>query len=175
MGCFSIVSFPLESLVCLDPLLVIYFTVTKLTVCSVHVADFRIHDRNNKTIYFYARTFNALNCHLWWPISAITCQIIMSTSQIFMLTCLIIMSICQTNIITTSSLISCFYSVLLHLIAIYLSIKYLTSRHHYLTSCHNFLTSRQNDLESVIVTKKLCFQTMMSNCQILCRLVRSLC
>ena len=49
-------------------------------------------------------------CHVWWHISAITCQIIMSTCQIFMLTCQlfmmtcqIIMLTCQKNITTTSS------------------------------------------------------------------------
>ena len=50
------------------------------------------------------------NPYLWWPISAITCQIIMSTChifmltcQLFMLTCQILMSTCQKNITTTSS------------------------------------------------------------------------
>ena len=89
--------------------------------------------------------------HLWWHISAINCQIIMSTCQIFMLTCQlfmstsqIIMSTCQKNNTTTRSLINSFYSVLMPLTAIYLSIKYLTSRPHYLTSWHNDLTSWHN-------------------------------
>ena len=78
-----------------------------------------------------------LTC-LWWHISAITCQIIMSTCQIFMLTCQLFMSTCQKNIITTFSLISCFHIVFMPVTAIYLSIKYLTSRHNDLTSRHNY-------------------------------------
>ena len=52
---------------------------------------------------------------LWWHISAITCQIIMST-------CHIIMSTSQKNIITTSSQKSYFYIVLMPLTAVYLPV-----------------------------------------------------
>ena len=51
---------------------------------------------------------------------------------------LFIMLTFQKKIIKTSSLISCFYSMLLPLIAIYFSILYLTSQHNDLTSGHNF-------------------------------------
>ena len=105
---------------------------------------------------------------IWWHISAITCHLIMSTSQNFMLTCQIIMSTCQKNVVTTRGFISCFFSVLMPVFAIYFSIKYPTCRHHYLTSRHKDLTS---DIQNVI-TEKLCFQTIISTCQILYRLAR---
>ena len=66
----------------------------------------------------------------------------MLTSQLFMSTCQLFMSTCQKNIIITSCWKSYFYIVLMTLTVIYLSVYYLTSRHHYLTSRHNFLTSR---------------------------------
>ena len=66
--------------------------------------------------------------HLWWHISATTCQIIMLNCQILMPFCQIFMLTCQKKIIITSSLISCIYSVLMPLTAIYMTIWYLTSR-----------------------------------------------
>ena len=60
---------------------------------------------------------------------------------VIMSTCQIIMSTCLDKIVTTSSFISWFYSALMPLNAIYLSIRYLTSRHNDLTSRHNYLTS----------------------------------
>ena len=42
---------------------------------------------------------------LWWHISAINCQKIMSTCQIFMLTCQLFMSICQIIIMSTCQII----------------------------------------------------------------------
>ena len=70
----------------------------------------------------------------------LTCQIFMLTCQLFTSICQIISLTSQKNIITTSSLISCFYIVFMPLtaICIYLSIKYLISQHHYLTSRHNY-------------------------------------
>ena len=110
--------------------------------------------------YFDDIWFILLVCRfLWWHFSSITCQIIMSTCQIFILTWQLfiltwktIKSTCQIKIVT-SSFISCFYSVSMPLIVLFLSIWYLTSR-------HNDLTGRLNYLKSS-------FQTIMLTCQIM--------
>ena len=63
-----------------------------------------------------------------------------------MLTCQLLMSTCQKIIITITSSIYWFYTVLMSLTSIYLSIWHLTYRHQFLISWYSFLTSRQNDL-----------------------------
>ena len=87
--------------------------------------------------------------------------------------------------------ISCFCSVLMTLTVIYLSIWFLTSRHHFLTSRykdlrsqHIFLSRLHNYLKSTFQTVMLTCQTsncqimmltcriFMLTCQISCRLVR---
>ena len=104
-------------------------------------------DRQNCFIYVEI-LINAIITLLWWHIYAITCRIIMSTSQPFMLACQIIMSTCQKKIITTSSSIFCFYFVFMLLTATYLLILYLARRHNFVTSQPDFLRSRNNFLTS---------------------------
>ena len=76
--------------------------------------------------------------------------------------------------ITTSTLISCCYSVLMPINVIYLSIQYLTSQQNLLSSRHNFLISRHNNQTSRHNYPKSSFQTIMLTCQMFCYIVISL-
>ena len=122
---------------------------------------------------------------VWWHVSAITCQMIMSTYWIFMLTCHWFMSTCQIimSILDKNhhnSQLKIFFLFRVNATNSLISDKLTSLINNFLTSRHNF---RQVDImiwQVDIITKKS-FQTIMSTClwwhisAIACQIIISTC
>ena len=101
---------------------------------------------------------------LWWHISAITCQIVMSNCQIFVLTYYFIILTCHLFICYKINRKKCSCPVYVIQITRNLSDKTtqdltsqhkdLTTRHHYLTGRHHYLTSWYNIWQEDIMCQK---------------------